>query len=272
MNRTEYVQNLLYKVKENADQLRANNYQLYTGNLNAISGYTKEGIIVTNLSAVNLTLSKHHLIYKFTNTINGAFYIGKHTTRNPLDSYYGSGIILHEAQIKYGLSSFNKEILFDFENVEDCFAKEAELIPELSCHDYNRLCYNMKAGGKGGQGSESALCGVKTRKANGYVISKQTKLKISISNQNKPKSNTHKQHLSENHRYRRQLIIQFEFDNHTEVVMSSICSIAKQYNISQLKLKRNSRKGKFTNGIRILTLMTQPFLYTKNKRIQSPQL
>ena len=80
MNRTKYVQDLLYKVKENADQLRANNYQLYTGNLNAISGYTKEGIIVTNLSAVNLTLSKHHLIYKLTNIINGAFYIGKNAS------------------------------------------------------------------------------------------------------------------------------------------------------------------------------------------------
>lgn len=33
----------------------------------------------------------YHLIYKTTNLKNGKIYIGKHTTKNPYDNYFGSG-------------------------------------------------------------------------------------------------------------------------------------------------------------------------------------
>lgn len=37
---------------------------------------------------------KHYLVYKTTNDLNGMYYIGKHATTNPNDSYLGSGVYL----------------------------------------------------------------------------------------------------------------------------------------------------------------------------------
>ena len=166
--------------------------QYYNANLNlyqindfANQQYTNEGILVTGLSCVNLSLSIHNIIYKMINTINSHFYIGKHTTNNIFDSYYGSGTALKAAYIKYGLYVFQKEILFDFENVSDCYDKERELMPELSCRQFNINCYNLKPGGYGGATSEAAQKGALTRQLHGYKCSEETKYKISQANKGK---------------------------------------------------------------------------------------
>lgn len=51
-----------------------------------------------------------YLVYKTTNTINGKYYIGIHKQKDALfDGYYGSGVLLHSAIKKYGVSNFIRE-------------------------------------------------------------------------------------------------------------------------------------------------------------------
>lgn len=92
----KYIDYLQDSIHEEIRRLKQINHHLYTSEY-SLSGYTREGILVTGLNLVNRNLQKHNLIYKLTNTITNAFYIGKHSTIDPLDGYYGSGIILHEA-------------------------------------------------------------------------------------------------------------------------------------------------------------------------------
>lgn len=63
-------------------------------------------------------------IYKITNNINGKIYIGQHkqtTTKEKIDRYLGSGILIKKAQDKYGKENFIKEIIeyCSKENIND---------------------------------------------------------------------------------------------------------------------------------------------------------
>jgi len=89
-----------------------------------------------------------YTVYKTTNLINGKFYIGTHKTKDPNDSYLGSGKLLGLAIEKYGRDSFRKDVLFVFDNPADMFAKEAELVTEEFLSENNT--YNLKVGGSGG--------------------------------------------------------------------------------------------------------------------------
>lgn len=88
-----------------------------------------------------------HVIYKITNSVNGKFYIGKHSTLDINDSYMGSGVAIKKAIKKYGKENFTKEILFEFENETDCLIKEAAIVTSEFIND--PLTYNMTCGGKG---------------------------------------------------------------------------------------------------------------------------
>lgn len=90
----------------------------------------------------------YYLIYKTTNNITGKFYIGTHKTNNKNDNYMGSGKYLNYALQKYGLENFTKEILFEYNNADDMFAKEAEIVNEDFLASENT--YNLKKGGTGG--------------------------------------------------------------------------------------------------------------------------
>lgn len=59
-----------------------------------------------------------YTIYKTTNLLNGMFYIGKHQTEDPNDSYLGSGVYLKRAIAKYGKCNFKKEVLYVFDSEE----------------------------------------------------------------------------------------------------------------------------------------------------------
>ena len=106
---------------------------------------------ITGLSNINIQYYEHNIIYKITNKLNGKHYIGQHVTTNPLDNYSGSGYLITKAIHKYGLSSFTKEILFDFDNFDDMNQKEKELVPLSSCYPYDQSSYNLMEGGHCGR-------------------------------------------------------------------------------------------------------------------------
>jgi group I intron endonuclease len=89
-----------------------------------------------------------YLIYKITNKLDGKIYIGSHKTKNIDDGYMGSGKYLNRAYQKYGIENFTKEILFVFDNANEMYAKEAELVNEEFLAEANT--YNLKRGGMGG--------------------------------------------------------------------------------------------------------------------------
>jgi group I intron endonuclease len=90
----------------------------------------------------------HYTVYKTTNQVNGKFYIGTHKTIDLNDDYLGSGTLLKRAIEKYGVENFKREILFVFDNPEEMFAKEAEIVTDDFLAENNT--YNLKRGGFGG--------------------------------------------------------------------------------------------------------------------------
>ena len=67
------------------------------------------------------------------------YYIGQHKTRNPTDTYMGSGHYIERAIKKHSHGNFIKEILFDFDNFEDMNNKEKELVPVNECFPNNPM-------------------------------------------------------------------------------------------------------------------------------------
>jgi hypothetical protein len=104
-----------------------------------------------------------YIVYKTVNIVNGKYYIGVHKQKSD-DSYIGCGIRFRKdvhskhrrtdshftrAVKKYGFDKFKRETLFTFDNQEDAYKREAELVTDVLVNDQG--CYNTALGGKGGQ-------------------------------------------------------------------------------------------------------------------------
>jgi group I intron endonuclease len=80
--------------------------------------------------------------------VNNKIYVGVHKTKNMNDGYMGSGKVITDAIKKYGIDNFRKDILETFENAEDMYAREKEVVNDdfLLREDV----YNLRRGGHGG--------------------------------------------------------------------------------------------------------------------------
>lgn len=86
-----------------------------------------------------------YTVYKTTNLINGKIYVGVHGCNDVEDSYLGSGHLILKAIKKYGKHNFKKEILSVFDNIEDAFRRESEIVDlDFVSQAYT---YNLMTGG-----------------------------------------------------------------------------------------------------------------------------
>lgn len=67
----------------------------------------------------------YRFVYMTTNKLNGKKYIGKHTTNNLIDGYYGSNDELIEDIKVFGKGNFEQIILDYAENDEELKQKES---------------------------------------------------------------------------------------------------------------------------------------------------
>ena len=123
-------------------------------------------------------MNKFYYLYKITNWINGKIYIGVHSTNNLNDGYMGSGTAIKAAIKKYGIGYFTKEILEQFNSIEEMYIAEKIIVDEEFIND--KMTYNCMTGGSGGWGklSQETCSRISNSKLN-KILSYETKLLIS---------------------------------------------------------------------------------------------
>ena len=119
----------------------------------------------------------YNYIYKITNQINGKIYIGKHSTDNLDDGYMGSGKLILKAEQKYGKENFTKEYLAFCDTEEKLNWFEKFYIKKFNAREVG---YNLTDGGDGHLG---------------FIMTEETKQKLSEANKGKTLSEETKQKL-----------------------------------------------------------------------------
>jgi hypothetical protein len=106
-----------------------------------------------------------NIAYKTTCLVNDKYYIGVHLERRESDGYIGSGICSQgsalklkkqgvksaflDSVIKYGYKNFKKEVIKEFDTLEEAYNFEEQLVTKELIKDKN--CLNIKLGGIGGK-------------------------------------------------------------------------------------------------------------------------
>lgn len=114
---------------------------------------------------------KFRFIYLIQNEINNKVYIGKHTTKDLEDGYFGSGTLLKKAIKKYGKENFNIGFL-NFTKTEIELNKEERYWIKFSREQGRLELYNIADGG-GGVGEEGLRRSAETRRkrhASGEIV------------------------------------------------------------------------------------------------------
>lgn len=93
---------------------------------------------------INYNEQVFYTVYIILNNFDDMYYIGTHITNNLDDRYLGSGTRLNHAKKKHGSKNFRREILKIFDNANDMFDLEEELVDPT-----DPLTYNIAKGGKG---------------------------------------------------------------------------------------------------------------------------
>lgn len=90
----------------------------------------------------------YHFIYRTTNTINGNYYIGMHSTSDLNDGYMGSGRRITNSLRHNGRSNHKFEILEYLPDRKSLAKREFEIVNEELLNDSK--CLNLMLGGEGG--------------------------------------------------------------------------------------------------------------------------
>lgn len=93
----------------------------------------------------------YNYVYKITNSQNGKWYIGVHSTDNLDDGYMGSGTYIRRAIKKYGKEKFTKDIIKFFDNRDSAFEFEKNIVTEEVVK--SSYSYNGCVGGSGAVGT-----------------------------------------------------------------------------------------------------------------------
>lgn len=137
-------------------------------------------------------------VYKTVNISTLEYYIGVHKTQNLNDRYYGSGIRILRSIKKYGIDNFRKDILHIYDNAEQAFLIETEILD--NCLD-DKKCLNLARGGKGGANfagrkhSKESINKIKLARSK-QIMSDETKAKISEANRKRKISDETKAKIS----------------------------------------------------------------------------
>ena len=145
----------------------------------------------------------HYVVYKTTNIITNQIYIGVHKTKIINDSYLGSGVLLRKAILEYGASAFEKSILHVFDNPDEMYDKERELVNREFVS--TTATYNVCLGGsrnwryshpdKVAVILEKIKNSINNREHFLKVVSSESRRKMSIAKKGKPLSEEHKQKI-----------------------------------------------------------------------------
>lgn len=139
--------------------------------------------------------------------LNGKFYVGRHSTNNFEDGYFGSGKILKRAIKKYGKKNFKKEIIEQCSDFEILCDREEYWIEELKAIEKG---YNIIKTSKGtGCGEANPFYGKKHSEKSlkkmseihkGKIISLEQRLNLSKTNKGRKHTEEAKNKIGKAHK------------------------------------------------------------------------